>query len=90
MAGSPLSEVKAIRMYPADACEYGMRRLNLKAGDPMDAAQARNIGEIIEARRVVWGEYRRNGNKWAVKAHVLNVASGNQIRGTECERLRLV
>ena len=78
MAGSPLGEVKTIRIYPTDACEYGMRRLNLKVGDPIDATQARNIGEIIEARRVVWGEYRRNGKRWAVKAHVLNVASGNK------------
>ena len=78
MVASPLREVKAIRIYPADASEYGLRRLNLKAGEPIDATQAQKIGEIIEARRVVWGDYRRKGKEWTVTARVLNVASGKQ------------
>jgi hypothetical protein len=32
-------------MYPAEASEYGLRQLKLKAGEPMDATQARKIGE---------------------------------------------
>ena len=78
MVASPLQEVKAIRIYPAEACAYGLRQLQLKAGDPVNASQARKIGEIIEARRVVWGEYRRQGQTWKVTAHVLNVATGKE------------
>lgn len=34
------------------------------------------MGELIEAQRIVWGTYRRSGEKWQVAAHVLNVADG--------------
>jgi tetratricopeptide (TPR) repeat protein len=78
MVASPLREVKAIRIYPTEASEYGLRELKLKAGEPIDATQARKIGELIEARRVVWGDYRRQGKDWTVTAHVMNVASGVQ------------
>lgn len=78
LVASPLGEVKAIRIYPAEASEYGLRQLKLKAGEPIDAAQARRIGEVIEARRVVWGDYRRQGKTWTATAQVLNVASGKQ------------
>ena len=78
MVGAPLKEAKSIRIYPADAGDYGLRKLKLKAGDPVDAAQAKQIGEIIEARRVVRGDYRRKGDEWTVTAHVLNVATGQE------------
>jgi tetratricopeptide (TPR) repeat protein len=78
MVGAPLREAKSIRVYPAEACDYGLRKLKLTAGDPVDAAQATKIGEIIEARRVVRGDYRRKGKAWTVTAHVLNVATGKE------------
>jgi tetratricopeptide (TPR) repeat protein len=68
-----LGEAKAVRRVPA---EFGYRQLKLKRGDPISPEQARKIGELIEARRVVWGAYRRDGQKWLVTARVLNVASG--------------
>ncbi len=68
-----LAEAKALRGVPA---AFGYRQLKLKRGDPISAEQARRIGELIEARRVVWGAYRRDGEKWLVTARVLNVASG--------------
>jgi tetratricopeptide (TPR) repeat protein len=68
-----LHEVKALRMVSPN---FGYRQLKLKQGDPVNEEQARKIGELIEARRVVWGTYRRDGEKWRVTARVLNVASG--------------
>ena len=68
-----LQEAKAIRRVPA---AFGYRQLKLKEGGPISAEQARKIGELIEARRVVWGSYRREGQQWLVTARVLNVASG--------------
>ncbi|MCX6922749.1 MAG: tetratricopeptide repeat protein, partial [Verrucomicrobia bacterium] len=67
-----LTEAKALRRVPA---AFGYRQLKLKPGDPISVEQARKIGELIEARRVVWGTYRREGDKWLVTAQVLNVAS---------------
>ncbi len=69
-----LGVVKALRMAPG--ISYALGQLNKKEGDVLDVAQARKVGEIIEARRVVWGGYRRQGDKWLVSARVLNVATG--------------
>ena len=73
LLGEQLHEAKALRRVPA---AFGYRQLNVKRGDPISMEQARKIGELIEARRVVWGSYRREGQKWQVTARVLNVASG--------------
>ena len=58
-----LGEVKAVKTVPA---AFGYRQLKLKPGVPISADQARKIGELIEARRVVWGSYRREGQQWLV------------------------
>lgn len=68
-----LGKARALRRVPA---AFGYRQLKVKRGDPISAEEARKIGELIEARRVVWGAYRRDGGKWLVTARVLNVASG--------------
>ena len=68
-----LAESRAVRRVPA---RFGYQQLKLRRGDAVSAEQARQIGELIEARRVVWGAYRREGEKWLVTARVLNVASG--------------
>jgi tetratricopeptide (TPR) repeat protein len=68
-----LQEAKALRRVPA---AFGYRQLHVKRGGPITAEQAGKIGERIEARRVVWGSYRREGQQWLVTARVLNVASG--------------
>jgi hypothetical protein len=54
-----LGAVKSVRLAPG--VEYALRQINKKEGDAIDAAQARKAGEVIEARRVVWGEYKRIG-----------------------------
>ena len=73
MLAEELAEAKALRRVPA---AFGYRQLKLKRGDPINEEQARKIGELIEARRVVWGAYRRDAEKWLATARVLNVASG--------------
>jgi tetratricopeptide (TPR) repeat protein len=70
-----IKEVKTLRLI-WDASEFGFRHLNLKPEQAPDPDHARRIGELIEARRVVWGSYQRHEGKWLVSARVLNVASG--------------
>jgi tetratricopeptide (TPR) repeat protein len=70
-----LQEAKALRRVPAG---FGYRQLNLKQGAPVNPEQARKLGELIEARRVVRGSYRQEGQQWLVTARVLNVASGKE------------
>lgn len=73
-----LREVRSIRRSPGVL--YGLKDVGLKEGDTIAAADARKIGEIIEARRVIWGDYQRQDKKWLVKARVMNVASGEVSR----------
>jgi TolB-like protein len=52
-----LAEAKAVRVLPTGAVDYAFRQLDVKKGSSLDAAQARKMGELIEAQRVVWGSY---------------------------------
>lgn len=71
-----LRQVKALRALSQTAVDYAFRQLNTRAGAPLDAGQAQKMGEFIEAQRVVWGSYCRKDNQWRVRAHIVNVATG--------------
>lgn len=71
-----INEVKAIKLLSNNAVKFASRQFDKKIGDPIDTIQARKMGELIEAQRVVYGSYQRKGGKWQVNAYVLNVASG--------------
>jgi|GEM_PF-1839600 len=76
MISYPLRPIRQIRMVEADATEYGLRVRKRKTGDAIDAADARAIGELIEASRVVWGYYRHDGKAWVATAQIMHVAEG--------------
>lgn len=71
-----LQEVKALKVRTPSALDYAFRQLNTNAGAPVDAAQARQMGEFIEAQRVVWGSYERDNDTWRVRSHIIHVATG--------------
>ena len=50
------------------------------AGGPVDAGTVRQVGELVEARRVVWGEDRRARHRWVVEMHVMTTATGKVSR----------
>jgi tetratricopeptide (TPR) repeat protein len=76
MLAHQLYAVKAVRVLPGTAVAYARRQRKVSPGARLDAALARKLGELIEAQRVVWGSYRREGQAWRVTARVLQVASG--------------
>jgi tetratricopeptide (TPR) repeat protein/TolB-like protein len=76
MLSLPLKEIQAIRVYSLHAADYGMRKFQIRPGEKVDENQARGIGELIESRRVIWGSYRREGNKWTVTARVTATSTG--------------
>jgi tetratricopeptide (TPR) repeat protein len=76
MIGGPMDATKRVRLCASDAADYGLRRCQINAGEAINAEQAKTIGEIIEARRVVWGQYRREGKKWSATVQVMVVAGG--------------
>jgi tetratricopeptide (TPR) repeat protein len=74
LMSSELGQVKAIKL--GGGVEYARRELGIDEGVAVDPNRARKMGELIEARRVVWGSYQRGDGQWQVHAHVLNVATG--------------
>ena len=71
-----LGEVKTVRMLSQGATDFAQRQVGVDPGEATTAAQARKMGELIEARRVVWGSHRLENGKCQALVRVLNVASG--------------
>jgi tetratricopeptide (TPR) repeat protein len=69
-----LKKIKAIKL--GSGVEYARRQLGIDGNSAIEQEQARKMGEIIEAQRVVWGSYRKQNGQWQVHAHILNVANG--------------
>jgi len=74
LVSSELRDISTIRVAPG--VDYARRQINKKEGEGIGPEEARKAGECIEARRVIWGEYRRDGKSWVVTARVMNVATG--------------
>jgi tetratricopeptide (TPR) repeat protein/TolB-like protein len=70
-----LRGVKALRLRRI-GIDFAARQLGIAKGSAITRDEARKMGEIIEAQRVIWGSYTTENNKWHVTARVLNVATG--------------
>jgi tetratricopeptide (TPR) repeat protein len=71
-----LGLAKALRLLPQASLKYGLNQLHKRPGERLDAKDAASLGELVEARRVVWGSYRREAGKWKVTVRALNVSDG--------------
>jgi tetratricopeptide (TPR) repeat protein len=74
LVSSELGGIRAIKVAPG--VDYARRQINKKEGEGLRPEEARKAGEIIEARRVVWGEFTRDRTEWVVTARIMNVATG--------------
>lgn len=74
LLSSELRKIKTTKL--GGGVEYAQRQLGIDKGDALKPEQARKMGELIEAQRVVWGKYHKQNEQWQVRAQVLNVASG--------------
>ncbi len=79
MLSNQFRQIKAVRLR--SGVESARKRLGIAKGAALNADQARKIGEIIEAQRVIWGSFQHQGDRWQVTAQVLNVASGKASTG---------
>ncbi len=70
-----LRHAKSIRVLSNQAIKFGYRQIGKQRGQAIDAAQAGKLGELIEARKIVFGSYQFKDNKWHLEAFVLNTAS---------------
>ena len=88
-----LDRVAALRLRTANALEYAFEQAKVDAGAAIDVAKAREIGEFVEAQRVIWGSYHREEDQWQVRMRILNTATGElsdevTASGTEWYALR--
>jgi tetratricopeptide (TPR) repeat protein len=70
-----LGHVKALRLRRI-GIDFARRQLGIAKGSAIGADEARKMGEIIEAQRVIWGSYTKKNDKWQVTGRLLNVATG--------------
>lgn len=81
-----LREVKAIRIPPDssfefgpdDSVEFGKHEIKAKAEPGLSSVV--KIGQVLEARKVVWSSYRREGNGWSWSALIVDVPTGKTSR----------
>jgi tetratricopeptide (TPR) repeat protein len=66
-------------VLPEDSVKAALRVLNLQWGKAVTQAQARELGVLIEARRVILGNYIQESGTWRLKMQVVNAASGRAI-----------
>ena len=71
-----LYEMKSLNVLSRTDVECAMRAEGWKDGEAHTGEQARRIGERLEARRVLWGGYRRRGEGWEVQLRALSVPGG--------------
>jgi tetratricopeptide (TPR) repeat protein len=65
-----------LRVLPPAAIEFAFRQLKLTEGDRLTTNQVRKIGEVIEARRIVWGDYQRTNSIWRLSVRIMNAGTG--------------
>ena len=75
-----LSSMKSIRILPSSSLEFAYKKMGLDADQSLSLDQVRKIGELIEARRCVWGRYERQGSGWCLTLQVINVGTGRTSR----------
>ena len=75
--GNQFGEVQTIQLR--GGINYARTELGLQKGSALNAEQARRIGEIVQAQRVIWGSYQHQDDKWQVTVYLLNVATGQML-----------
>jgi len=71
-----LRKVHSIRILPESSVSFALREAKVDLNRSLSTNDIRMIGEVIEARRVIWGSYQRESNAWKVTLQVMNVSTG--------------
>lgn len=65
------------RILPDTSITFALRKGNVRCEQPIGPDQAKRIGDILEAKFVMWGDYRHEGSIWNVSLKVLSVGTGS-------------
>ena len=72
--------VHSIRVIPASSISFVTEALGLTNGCALTRDQARQVGEAVEARWIVWGTYDTNAEKVTVDLQLMSAANGKSSR----------
>jgi tetratricopeptide (TPR) repeat protein len=64
------------RFLPQISVESAFHQLGLDDKRQLAEAEVLQVGRLLEARRVIWSSYSREGGTWNLKFQIMNVASG--------------
>jgi tetratricopeptide (TPR) repeat protein len=70
-----LRDVGLVRILPYTSINYAVHELQLNP-QRISQEQAIKIGEIVEARYVIYGTYLRHDDKWTLTEQLANVTAG--------------
>jgi tetratricopeptide (TPR) repeat protein len=75
-----LRGVPAAHVLERNAVQYAFFRLGLKPGAGISDDKAREASEILDVDRVIYGEIRKDGERWAVALRLLEPAGDRAVR----------
>jgi len=64
------------RFLPEISVDSAFHELGFSQEQEITAVQLLQVGRLLEARRVIWSSYSREGGTWNLKFRIINVASG--------------
>jgi hypothetical protein len=73
---SQLHGEKYVRVLPDSSIDFAFRELKLQPDQSLKPDQVRKLGEVIEAREVLWGSYQREDGKWNLTMQIITVGTG--------------
>ncbi len=88
IVGHQLNAVRALRLL--DGENSAMNLLKITEGAPISLQQKRRIGAMVEAQRLISGEFQRTRDAWRLTARVLNVNTGTASQELILENADLV
>jgi tetratricopeptide (TPR) repeat protein len=78
LLGANLREIKSLRILPQSSIDVALRELQVKPAQRLTTSDIQKAGELIEARRVIYGHYAVENNDYKLTAAVVNIGTKEQ------------
>ena len=82
---SALGSISALYLVSDDSQDFAFRQLKISPKNKMTSGTARKIGKLLHVKHVLWGNYKRRGEKWLVTVRVCNVGTGKTSKDISAE-----
>src|SRR5579883_1274806 len=76
LLGRSLKSANAIKICPKSSLDFALHELNRHRGDSLQMPEVQKVGEIMEARWILFGSYENESNQLTLTMQAMNVATG--------------